>query len=523
LNPLSQENRRFLAIVINFLPVVLRYRADRREIRREEGRISNPEKYRRHGEAAVRTFIKLGPTFIKLGQLLSVRPDVLPQPYIEEFAKLQDEVPAAPFDRVRQLIESELGAIDKVFDSFDSSAVTGASLGQVYRAVYRGQEVVVKVNRPGVRELVELDIRVLRRLVPLVGRFIDRNLMFSVESVLDQFSETVQEELDYKKEAENLMRIKQNLRGERDVIIPSVYPDVSTTRVLVMQYVGGIKVSDVDSIDRAGLDRRKLARRVSTLFFRMLLSQDIFHADPHPGNISVTQDGRLVLYDFGMIGQLDEETRTKLVRFYTALSEGSSSRIVDMMIELGVLQPTANRFVIQSGVELALADMQGKKVEETEVKALIELANRTIYQFPFKLPKNLVLYMRMISILEGVCLRLDPDFRFIRVLGRLLEKEGLAEEAYREELRSSLRKVGNALISSIEVAPMLKAFLERHQDGQGKPSDGGGHRGYLSGLLAGAGAIGLFVSLIDAASLQGKVGLALSLLSLVTSVAAMRR
>src|SRR5579875_899974 len=369
---IKPETRRLLQVVIRFAPVVIRYRRDRREIKDAEGKIPHPEKYRKHAVKAVNAFVDLGPAFIKLGQLLSVRPDILPQPYIEE-----------------------------VFDDFDSNAVTGASLGQVYRARYKGREVVVKVNRPGIHERVSIDTKVLQRLVPLVGRFIDPSLRFSAQSVVDQFSETVQEEMNYKLEARNLLTIKKNLRAERDVVVPDVFPEISSEKVLVLAFEPGIKVSDVSSLDKAGLDRKKIARRVAKLFFRMLLSQDVFHADPHPGNIAITPEGKIVLYDYGLVGRLDQETRTRLVRFYTALADYDSTRIIDIMLELGVLQPFANRYVIKRGVELAFADMQGRKVEETEVRALMEIANRTIYQFPFKLPKNLVLYMRMLSILEG--------------------------------------------------------------------------------------------------------------------------
>ena len=272
--------------------------------------------------------------------------------------------------------------------------------------------------------------------------------------------------MDYRKEAQSLLAIKKNLKSEKDVLIPKIYPEVSSEKLLVLEYIGGIKITDIKSLDEAGIDRKKLARRVAKIFFMMLLSQELFHADPHPGNISVRQiessDGKkatqIILYDFGMTGSLDPATRLKLIRFYTALVDFNSSRVVDMMLELGLLQPDANRYVIRRGVDLALADMQGQKVEETEVKALLEIANRTIYQFPFKLPKNLVLYMRMLSILEGVCLALDPNFRFVKILGSLLEDEGLVDEAYRAELQDAIKKISKAFDAGIEVLPLLKGL-----------------------------------------------------------------
>ncbi|MGI0083886.1 MAG: ABC1 kinase family protein, partial [Nitrososphaerales archaeon] len=482
---LSPVTKRLLHVIWKLLPVGLRYRSDRKEIRKAEGKIPNPEKYKNHAKKAVQSFIELGPAYIKLGQLLSVRPDLLPQPYIEEFSKLQDEVPPEPFEKVQKVLAKDLGSTTQVFENFDPGAVTGASLGQVYKARYKGREVVVKVNRPGIREKVTLDTKVLRKLVPLVGRFIDSSLRFTAESVVDQFAETVQEEMDYKMEASNLLTIKRNLKSEKGVLIPDIFPEISTDRVLVLEYISGTKISDVEGVERAGVDRKKLARRVASLFFKMLLSQSMFHADPHPGNISITQEGKIILYDFGMTGVLDDTTRTRLIRFYIAIVDYDASRLVDVMLELGVLQPMANRYVIRSGVELAFADMQGRKVEETEVKALMEIANRTIYQFPFKLPKNLVLYMRMLSILEGVCLKLDPDFRFVKILGGLLEEEGLLKEAYREDLKDALKKLAQAVDASIEVAPLLKTMLENERGTFGRKA----HRArwFSSGLLAGMG------------------------------------
>ena len=518
---ISKENRRLVRVVFRFLPIALHYRSDRKEIQRAEGKIRDSEKYRRHGREAVEAFIELGPAFIKLGQLLSARPDVLPEPYIEEFAKLQDEVPPARFEQVRPTIESDIGQIKDVFDYFDENAISGASVGQVYRAVYRGRDVVVKVNRPRVRELVELDTKVFKRLIPLVGRFIDSSLRFSAESVVDQFSETIQEEMNYKTEAGHLLQLRRALRDQKDVIIPNIFPEVSSERVLVLENIGGIKVTNVELLDEAGVDRRRLARRVAKLFLKMLLSEDIFHAAPHPGNISITPESKVVLYDFGMVGRLDTETRTKLIRLYLALAQTDPSKVVEMMLELGVLQPNTNRYVIRRGVELAMADMQGKKVEETEVKALMEIANRTIYQFPFKLPKNLVLYLRMFSILEGVCLTLDPNFRFIHILRALLEEEGLVDEAYRKDIQGVLDKVAKALDASIEVAPMLKQFLEEYQLREKAPPRGRG-RQFYAGLVAGLGAAGFSVSLYLFDTPSGKIGLVVSAVLLGISVIASR-
>ena len=328
--------------------------------------------------------------------------------------------------------------------------------------------------------------------------------------------------MNYRKEAEHLLAIKRNLKGNRDVIVPGVFQELSSEKVLVMERVTGTKVLDVKALDAAGVDRKKLARKVARLFLSMLLADEIFHADPHPGNISVAADGKIILYDYGMAGTLDEETRTNLIRFYLALVTEDPDKVIDMMLQLGILDPAANRMVVKRGIELAIADMHGRKVEETEVRALMEIANRTIYQFPFWLPRNLVLYMRKSSILEGVCLALDPDFRFVRMLGALLEDEGLVNEAYRRDLFDELGKLREGLQATIEVAPMLKSVLEDYRSRANAPAGRGG-RPFASGVLAGVGVSGLVASAFYFGGSLGKAGFVVSLVLLGVAALTSRR
>lgn len=456
----SSARGRGIAIAVRLLPVAIHFKRDRKEWARKEGKGISEEKYRRHARSAVSTFIKLGPSFVKLGQWLSTRADLLPQPYMDEFAKLQDDVPPAPFAGVKKTIEQELGPIDQAFEHFDINCISGASLGQVYRATYNGKDVIVKVNRPNVHEIVKRDIEALKRLLPLAIRFVDRNIAFSAESMFSQFVETIYEEMDYKAEAENLNRIKHNLVDESKVIIPDFIQERSTSRVLTLEYVPGTKITDAKKLEELGIDKAKLVVRVHRLFFKMLLRHDLFHADPHPGNISVTDDGSLILYDFGMVGRLDNETRLKLVRLYLSFVEKDPARTVNALFGLGALAPEANRYVIEKGIGYAIQSMHGTKVDEMEVKALMELANKTMSRFPFRLPKQLALYMRMASMLEGICLTLKVDFQFVKVLKGLLEEEGLVKEAYVEEMKDTFTRFAKGLSDSITIAPMLKTFLE---------------------------------------------------------------
>ena len=445
--------------ILKLVPVIVYLRKDRREWVKKQGKNVNEKKFRKHAERALKTFVELGPSYIKLGQWLSSRADLLPQPYLDVLEKLQDDVLPAPFSDVRPILEIELGALDDIFEYFDTSAISGASLGQVYLAKYEEKDVVVKISRPHIEQTIGQNIYILKKLLPIATRFIDENLRFSAEGMLSQFIETVHEEMDYRIEARNLIEIKNNLKEDKSVIIPKVYLDRTSRHVITLEYLPGIKVTDIRTLDEYNIDRAKLVYRIHRLFFKMLLRHSIFHADPHPGNISVASNGTIILYDFGMVGRLDDETRRRLVRLYLGLVDKDPVRTTDVLIELGTLEPSVDRRLVEKGLELSIQSLHGKKVDRMEVKALQDLANKTLSRFPFRLPKSLALYMRMASILEGIYHYHEVKFQFVRVLVNLLEEEGLIKEAYLEEFKRYVNRFAKGIVISGELAPMIKQYL----------------------------------------------------------------
>lgn len=464
------------------------------------------ESYRKNARRALDAFVSLGPVYIKLGQWLSARADILPQPYMEELAKLQDEVPAAPFEKVQPIIERDIGTISDTFDSFDTNPISGASLGQVYKAKMSGKDVAVKVRRPGIGKVVARDIAVLKRVLPGALSFVDPNLRFSARAMLAQFIESIYEEMDYVRERQNLITIRKNMADNDNVIIPNVY-DTHSSSVLIMEYLPGIKVTDVNTLDRVNVDRGELVVVIHRVFFTMLLRHSIFHADPHPGNISVTPDGRIILYDFGMVGRLDPQTRLRLIRLYLALVGKDPPRTVRAMDELGMLAPGYNFGLMEKAVRLTIEAMHGRKPDEMEVRGLLELANRTMSRFPFLLPKNLALYMRMASIIEGIYKTHKVDFRFVPVLRDILERENLARDGYLEELRISANRILRSVDDVISLIPEIRQFL-----------DDNSRRRRPHTLLAGA----IFSGLVFASSsvvyaagfVEGILGILLALISM---------
>jgi predicted unusual protein kinase regulating ubiquinone biosynthesis (AarF/ABC1/UbiB family) len=328
---------RTIQVLFKLFPSILALRKDRKKWINQEKNQIDTEQFRKNARNVLDTFISLGPVYIKLGQWLSSRADILPQPYLEELSKLQDCVPSAPFDQVKPIIEKELGPINEKFDEIDPNPISGASIGQVYRGSISGQQIVVKVKRPGIEKVVAKDLQVLKKVLPIALRFVDPNLRYSAKAMLSQFIETIYEEMDYTNELQNLKQIKHDMASSSKVIVPSVYDDYSSKNVLTMEYLPGIKVTDVKALDEKGIDREQLVIDVHKVFFTMLLKHSTFHADPHPGNISVTNDGKLILYDYGMVGRINNETRFKLIRLYLALVEKNPSRVVNAMIDISML------------------------------------------------------------------------------------------------------------------------------------------------------------------------------------------
>lgn len=421
--------RRFVVVVWSFLPLLLAHARDRRRFFLfGSSRDVTEADRRRRAEYLLERLLALGPTFIKIGQILSTRPDVLPPVYIGVLSRLQDRVPADAWEDVKPLVEADLGPVDETFDEFDTEPISGASLGQVYTAVVDGERVAVKVRRPGIVERVEADLRVVQTLLPVILRVAPPGQAFTMENLADEFETTIREELDYEHEAEMLTAVGENFADEPKVKIPRALPAYSTGRILTMEYVDGVKIDDVDAIDAMGLDREALVRRLEETYIDMIIDHGLFQADPHPGNIAIQPDGTIVFYDFGVTGRLDAYTQAKLFDFYVAVASDDIETVIDTFIELGALDPSVDREWMREVFELVFESLRGGGVEVYEVRQIISEFQGTLYEFPLRLPQNLALIVRVSTVLEGVCRTLDDDFDFIAVVNDYVRAEGQREE-----------------------------------------------------------------------------------------------
>jgi predicted unusual protein kinase regulating ubiquinone biosynthesis (AarF/ABC1/UbiB family) len=453
--------RRFVVVAYQFLPLLLAYARDKnRFLLFGPGRTVAPGTRRKRARALLDSLLTLGPTFIKLGQLLSTRPDVLPPEYIEEFERLQDDVPPADWEAARAIIEDDIGPVGDVFEDFDTDPISGASLGQVYTARIDDRKVAVKVRRPGIEPLVEADLRVVRWSLPILMRFVGEARSFSLETLADEFEKTIREEMDYDRERRMLDEIGENLADNDAVRIPDALSELSTDRVLTMEYVGGTKISEIDRLDELGLDRTELAETLQRTYFQMVVEDGVFHADPHPGNLAVRDDGTLVFYDFGMSGYVDPFIQGKIIEFYMAVSAQDTDAILDTLIEMGTLSPEADREVMSNIMELAIADARGEDIEQYRVNQIVQQVEDTIYEFPLRLPPNLALVLRVATVVEGVCVTLDPDFDFIAVATDFLREEGFIEEGARDFIADRADEVRAFGESMVRVPPKLESALD---------------------------------------------------------------
>nr|WP_223174035.1 AarF/ABC1/UbiB kinase family protein [Haloferax sp. AS1] len=453
---------RFLVVLYQFFPLIVAYTRDKRKyLLFGGGRRVTTEMRVERADVLLESLLTLGPTFIKLGQLLSTRPDILPPEYIEVLGSLQDDVPAAPWDESKAVLEAELGPVEEAFDAFDSDPISGASLGQVYVAEYEGEKVAVKVRRPGIEDLVEADLRVIRWSMPLLMRFIGEGRAFSLENLADEFAKTIREEMDYAEEAETLVEIQENFADDDTLVIPEPIPERSGDRVLTMEYLPGTKINDIDALDDRGIDRTELATNLQRIYLQMIVDDGVFHADPHPGNLSVTDDGRIIFYDFGMHGEVDPFIQEKIVEFYIAVANQDVDGILDTLIEMGTLSPNVDRQVMGDVMELAIADARGDDIEQYRVNQILEQVESTIYEFPLRLPRNLALVLRVAGVVEGVCVTLDPEFDFISVATDYLTEEGYREESVQKIIEGVGQQGQKTAQSLFRVPPKLERVLDR--------------------------------------------------------------
>lgn len=389
---------------------------------------------------------RLGPTFIKVGQALSTRPDLIRKDFLEELIKLQDQLPSFDNRLAFQIIETELDKpIESVFSEISPQAVAAASLGQVYRArLHSGEEVAVKVQRPNLRPVLSLDLYLMRWAAGWLSPWLPLNLGHDLTMIVDEFGTKLFEEIDYLNEGRNAEKFATNFRGDPRVKVPAIYWRFCTTHVLTLEWINGFKLTDTQRITKAGLDINALIEVGVTAGMQQLLEHGFFHADPHPGNLFAMPDGRMAYIDFGMMDQLNEVTKETLVDAIVHLVNRDYTDLAADFVKLGFLTPETDIAPIVPALETVLGNAIGRSVGDFNFKSITDSFSELMYEYPFRVPAKFALIIRSLVTQEGIALSLDPNFKIVEVAYPYVARRLLTGEtpALRRRLLNVLFKDG---------------------------------------------------------------------------------
>ncbi len=358
---------------------------------------------------------ELGPTFIKLGQIMSTRPDLLSVEFIQELPRLQDDVPPFPFTKVREIIAKEFGKpLDRVFLHFEEHPLAAASIGQVHRArTHNGEEVVVKVQRPDICRTIEVDLEIMMHLAGLMERHIEGWDIQRPTKIVTEFARTIERELDYTMESANMERFARQFDGNSKIHVPRVHREITTGRVLTMEYIDGVKASDISGMQEKGLDPVIIAESGFDLIMKQVFVYGFFHGDPHPGNIFILPDNVICFLDFGMMGRVDLKSREDFVDLVLSIVQHDEKRAVDAVLDLTSSEKEPDRRLLERDVSEFIDQYSYTSIGELEMGKLIDRLLKAAALHHLSVPPNLFLMVKALAAVEGLGHDLDPDFNAV--------------------------------------------------------------------------------------------------------------
>lgn len=397
---------------------------------------------------------ELGPTFIKFGQILSSRPDLIPADFYRELSTLQDMVPPFPFSQVKEIVERELGrSLADVFIVFSEVPLASASIAQVHKATLKtGEDVIVKVARPRIREIIVGDISILQQLARITERYIPEAKAYNPTGLVKEFSYIIEQELDFIVEASHADRFRKSFENDTTVFIPKIFWDLTTSHILTMESVEGIKINDIEALDRAGFARDTLAYNGVNFFFRQIFDHGFFHADPHPGNIFVLKDGRIAFVDFGIVGRVSKNMLNSISKIFIAMVKCDSDAIVQGYLSMGISLHDVDIPLFRREIESLLDRYYNVPLKYIRAEEFLNEMIRISRKFHLTIPQDLVLLGKTMFVIGGIGRELYPEFNILEVAEpfarRLMFKRFEAKE-----IASSLYKTGEEVLSFITDLP----------------------------------------------------------------------
>jgi ubiquinone biosynthesis protein len=397
------------------------------------------------------TLEELGPTFVKMGQILSTRPDLLPLEFLQQLSRLQDDVPAFPFELVKESVEKELGAsVGSLFQEFEEIPLASASIGQVHKArLINGDPVIVKVQRPNITKTIEVDLEIMLHLASLMEKHLKAMEIHRPTRVVEEFTRTLEMELDYTLEAAHAERFAAQFLGEHYLYVPKVYREVTTRRILTMEYIDGIKASELEKLEKAGLDTRKIARRGFNLILKQIFTHGFFHADPHPGNVFILPNNIICFLDFGMMGRIGRQARENFADLIMGIVQRDETKTTRSLIALTIPDEKTDPSALERDVAQFIDRYFYRPLKELEMGKLLQNLVEMTSKHRLRIPPDLFLMLKALATEESVGKMLDPDFDAIRQAAPFIKRIQL------ERLHPK-RMAGDILDSGSEFLHLLK-------------------------------------------------------------------
>jgi len=436
---------------------------------RIKNRFRGGEATKLSGPQRVRLMLEeMGPIFMKLGQLLSVRPDLIPEEYTKELSKLQDAGPELPFDVVKERIEEEIGKpIDEAFEYVDSKPLAAASIAQVHKGTLKDDgEIIIKIQRPKIDEIVEADLAILKEIAVLMENRMPESRRYQPMGIVNELTRSIRRELDFVREGMNVDQFKRNFREHNEIYVPQIYWDYTTKHMLVMEYIDGVKVDQIEKIDAIGLDRKEIAENGAKAIMKQIFEDGFFHADPHPGNIFIMRDGRIAFIDFGMMGRLTKEDKINIADLVSAVVNKNVDGIIKAFSKIGVITKDVDLRGFYIDVAELMEKYYEKALKDINMGEFINEVMSMALSYGINLPVQFTLLDKSLITIEGVARQLYPDINIFELakpyVSSMMRKRHFSKEA----LKNRAEQVYAGMDALLQIPPIALDAMDKVAKGE---------------------------------------------------------